>query len=110
MCDSSEACQGSIQELPMAEVKQTPAVSRVEFYGTAALLSLFPAILFLATGAFDTPMPWMRQIAAGIAFLTMIGMSITYSTMAMRERRRQLWTKEKDPTADPPIAADRPRD
>jgi hypothetical protein len=90
----------------MAEVKRAAGVSRAEFYSTAAMLFVLPAILFLAAGGF--PETLLRQIAAGLVFVAMVGMSITYSILAVRERGRQ--TDEKGPGAAPDAAADRPRD
>jgi hypothetical protein len=68
----------------MAGEKRTAAVSRAEFYSTVALLFLFPAILFVAAGGF--PDTLLRQVAVGFIYLAMIGMSIFYSIMAVRER------------------------
>ena len=90
----------------MAEEKRTTAVSRAEFYSTAAVLLLLPATLFIAAGSF--PDTLLRQIAAGLVFVAMIGLSVTYSIMAMRERMWQ--TREKDRVAEPSTLSDRPRD
>ena len=75
----------------MAEEKRTSTVSRAEFYSTVAMVFLFPAMLFLGSGGF--PETLLRQVATGLVFIAMIGMSITYSIMAVRERGRQ--AKEK---------------
>lgn len=88
----------------MAGEKRTAAVSRAEFYSTAAVLLLFPATLFLAAGGF--PDTLLRQIATGLVFVTMIGASVAYSIMSVRERGRQ--TNEKDLAAKQPASADRP--
>jgi hypothetical protein len=68
----------------MSEEKRASTVSRVEFYSTVALLLLFPALLFLASGSF--PDTLLRQVSVGLLFIAMIGGSLTYSIMAMRER------------------------
>ncbi len=96
----------SIEELRMAGKKGTDAVSRGEFYATVAVLSLFPAIVFLTAGNF--PESPLRQIAAGLEFLAMVGMSITFSILAIRERRSQ--TREKGSAAEPGPTAVQPRD
>jgi hypothetical protein len=79
----------------MADAKHPNTVSRQEFYSTVSLLLLCPAILYLTSGAF--PETLLGQAANGLVFLTMIGGSFVYSSMAMRERRRQ--ATEKDAAA-----------
>jgi hypothetical protein len=71
----------------MAGEKQTGTVSRAEFCSTVAMLSLFPAILFLAAGG--KPDTLLGQIGAGIVLVAMLVMSFAYSMMAIRERGRQ---------------------
>jgi hypothetical protein len=77
----------AFKELSVAEAKQATAVTRAEFYSTAALLFLFPAILFLSGGGF--PENPLRLASTGLVFVAMVGMSITYSILAMKERARR---------------------
>jgi hypothetical protein len=74
-------------ELSMSEANHTSNVSRAEFYSTASLAFLLPAVLFVASGSF--PDSLLRQIAVALMFLTMVGLSVTFSIMAILERRRQ---------------------
>jgi predicted permease len=62
-------------------------VSRAEFYSTVSLLFLMPALLVLVYGNF--PETLLRMAVAILIFVTMIGMSVTFSIMAIRERGRQ---------------------
>jgi hypothetical protein len=79
----------------MAEANRTSTVSRAEFYTTVSLLLLLPALLVLASGSF--PDTLLRQIVMILMFLTMIGLSITFSILAIVERGRQ--ASEKDHAA-----------
>ena len=81
----------------MAEEKRTNTVSRAEFYSAVAQLFLLPAILFLVSGGF--PDTLLRQADTGLVFIGMLGMSITYNIMALRERGRQ--AREKNPVGPP---------
>lgn len=62
-------------------------VSRAEFYSTVSLLFLMPALLVLVFGNF--PDTLLRLAVAILMFVTMIGMSVIFSIMAIRERGRQ---------------------
>jgi hypothetical protein len=69
----------------MAEEKRTDAVSRKEFYSAASGLSLMPAMLVMASsGPPDSP---ARQIAFWLILAAMVGMSLTYSAVALWELR-----------------------
>jgi hypothetical protein len=78
----------------MAEEKPTSGVSRSEFYSTVALLFLIPAVLVMASVRF--PEEPLRQIAVGLLYLAAVGMSVTYSVLAIRERSRR--SKDSPPT------------
>jgi hypothetical protein len=94
------------KELSVAEAKQATAVTRAEFYSTAALLFLFPAILFLSAGGF--PENPLRFASSGLVIVAMVGMSITYSIMAIKDRARR--DNGGGPGDAPGSAPTRPRD
>jgi hypothetical protein len=83
----------------MAEEKRTNTVSRAEFYYTVALVILLPTFLFFGSGGFTGTLP--RQVGTGLVFITMIGISITYTIMAIRERGRGRQATEKNPVGPP---------
>jgi hypothetical protein len=85
----------------MSEEKPTSGVPRAEFYGVVALLFLFPAILVMASVGFPAE-GLLRQVAVGLLYLAAVGMSLTYSVLAMRERARRPQDKDSPPGGPQP--------
>lgn len=60
-------------------------VSRFELYVTMAPIYLFPAVLFIASGGPENPLRFFLSLSICVG---MMGVSLMYSVMAMRETSR----------------------
>jgi hypothetical protein len=94
----------------MADDKHIRTVSRTEFYSTVASLLLMPAVLFMIVfssvgaeagerGLIQGFSSVLQMIVGWFLVFAMMGLSLAYSILAIRERARE--TRAKNETASP---------